>query len=196
MAEAELPDWTDQKMGTMVRAALWLVSEVGEGNVFTREQLRAAFPDVAQIDRRVRDLRELGWQIATNRDDALLRPHESRFVRTGEPVWEPGVRRTPRVQRRRSGVAEMRMRAPERILQEPDPEAAWERVEKLSPNEQALLLAWIAMDRRPSSPAELAWRAYRSLPDRQRHELAAKLGAVVSAELSDEPPVLEQSGDE
>jgi hypothetical protein len=38
--------WNDPKLkvGSMVRAALWLVEEVGEGNTFTKEQLREAFP--------------------------------------------------------------------------------------------------------------------------------------------------------
>ncbi|MGW5200753.1 hypothetical protein [Streptomyces spiralis] len=74
----------------MKRAALWLVSEVGLGNTFTKEQLRAAFPGVSQIDRRMRDLRDFGWRIHTNREDAELDPHEQRFVKQGDPVWEPG----------------------------------------------------------------------------------------------------------
>ncbi|MFI5522366.1 hypothetical protein [Streptomyces platensis] len=85
-----LPSWTDEKFGTMKRAALWLVSVVGEGNVFTKAQLRDAFPDTSQIDRRMRDLRGHGWRIDTNRDDVSLDPHEQRFVQQGEPVWEPG----------------------------------------------------------------------------------------------------------
>lgn len=85
-----LPSWNDAKFGTMKRAALWLVTEVGEGNVFTKADLRAAFPGVAQIDRRMRDLRDHGWRIDTNREDAGLDTHEQRFVEQGEPVWEPG----------------------------------------------------------------------------------------------------------
>jgi hypothetical protein len=86
----EFPSWQNTKMGTMKRAALWLVSEVGEGNVFTKAQLREAFPDVSQIDRRMRDLRDHGWRIDTNREDLNLDAHEQRFVQQGEPVWEPG----------------------------------------------------------------------------------------------------------
>lgn len=85
-----LPSWENTKMGTMKRAALWLVSEVGEGNVFTKAQLRDAFPEVSQIDRRMRDLRDHGWRIDTNREDLSLDAHEQRFVQMGEPVWEPG----------------------------------------------------------------------------------------------------------
>jgi hypothetical protein len=42
------PAWNDPnfKGGTMARGALWLLQEVGEGNTFTKEQLRVAFPGV------------------------------------------------------------------------------------------------------------------------------------------------------
>ncbi|MFF4771989.1 hypothetical protein ACFY05_03950 [Microtetraspora fusca] len=86
----QLPSWQDTKLGTMKRAALWLVHVVGVGNSFTKEQLRDAFPGVAQIDRRMRDLRDFGWKIDTNREDLTLDPNEQRFVTMGEPVWEPG----------------------------------------------------------------------------------------------------------
>ncbi|MEV6178954.1 hypothetical protein [Streptomyces sp. NPDC052015] len=86
----DLPSWEDTKLGTMKRAALWLVTEVGEGNIFTKENVKTAFPGVSQADRRVRDLREFGWQIDTNREDASLGQHEQRFVKQGAAVWEPG----------------------------------------------------------------------------------------------------------
>lgn len=85
-----LPSWTDTKLGTMKRAALWLVSVVGEGNTFTKENVKEAFPGVSQADRRVRDLRKHGWRIDTNREDSSLGQHEQRFVAQGEPVWQPG----------------------------------------------------------------------------------------------------------
>ncbi|WP_330351525.1 hypothetical protein [Streptomyces sp. NBC_00582] len=85
-----LPSWEDKNLGTMKRAALWLATVVGEGNVFTKENVKEAFPGVSQADRRVRDLREFGWQIDTNREDASLGQHEQRFVRQGAAVWEPG----------------------------------------------------------------------------------------------------------
>ncbi|MFC7305305.1 hypothetical protein ACFQVC_13860 [Streptomyces monticola] len=74
----------------MKRAALWLVQEVGVGATFTKGQLRDAFPEVAQIDRRMRDLRDFDWQIHTRREDVTLEANEQRFVAQGEPVWEPG----------------------------------------------------------------------------------------------------------
>ena len=77
----------------MVRGALWLLNDVGVGNTFTKEQLRQAFPGVSQIDRRVRDLRDYGWVIRSNTEDATLRPEEQRFIQAGLRVWEPAERR-------------------------------------------------------------------------------------------------------
>jgi hypothetical protein len=74
----------------MKRVALWLITEIGEGSEFTKEDLRHAFPGVAQVDRRLRDLRSFDWQIDTNREDPALGPHQQRFVKGGVPVWEPG----------------------------------------------------------------------------------------------------------
>ena len=85
-----LPAWTDDRLGTMKRAALWLVQVVGEGNTFTKSQLREAFPEIAQIDRRMRDLRAFGWKIDTNREDVSLDLNEQRFAQRGTSVWEPG----------------------------------------------------------------------------------------------------------
>lgn len=79
----------------MIRVALWLHQEVGEGNVFTKADLRDAFPGVEQVDRRMRDLRTRGWRIATNADDASLTPNELRFAKAGDNVWEAGKARAP-----------------------------------------------------------------------------------------------------
>ncbi|MGA1827300.1 hypothetical protein [Microbacterium sp.] len=89
------PRWDDPslKAGTMVRAALWLVQEVGEGNTFTKEQLRLAFPGIAQADRRVRDLRDFGWVLDTNASDVTLSAEEQRFSKRGVDVWNADVRR-------------------------------------------------------------------------------------------------------
>jgi hypothetical protein len=180
MVDRELPDWTSSKMGTMVRAALWLVTKVGEGNVFTREQLRAAFPETAQVDRRVRDLRDHGWVIDTNREDPTLSFGESRFVHAGAPVWEPGSRR-PVAARARSFQPEVA-----RIVRRPDAESVWALLKDLSFKERSMILAWMAMGQRPSSPAERAWRAFRGLSDGERDELATKLGELVIADIADE----------
>ncbi|MDR6621071.1 hypothetical protein [Sinomonas atrocyanea] len=89
------PRWDDKqlKVGTMARAALWLLQVVGEGNAFTKEQLRIAFPGVSQADRRVRDLRDYGWVLDTSVSDATLARDEQRFVRRGVDVWVPSLRR-------------------------------------------------------------------------------------------------------
>ena len=88
------PRWDDPqlKAGTMVRAALWLLQEVGEGNTFTKEQLREAFPGIAQADRRVRDLRDYGWVLDTNASDATLSAVEQRFTKRGIDVWDDDQR--------------------------------------------------------------------------------------------------------
>ncbi|WP_311317013.1 hypothetical protein [Streptomyces sp. CEV 2-1] len=74
----------------MKRAALWLVAVVGEDGTFTKEDVKNAFPGISQADRRVRDLRDYGWRIATHREDATLGQHQQRFVAQGQPVWERG----------------------------------------------------------------------------------------------------------
>lgn len=91
-----LPSWRDTGIGSMARAALWLVQEVGEGNIFTKAELREAFPDVAQIDRRIRDLRDHDWKISPSREDPTLRQQEQRFVAQGAEVWIPGKSKAPK----------------------------------------------------------------------------------------------------
>jgi hypothetical protein len=90
-----LPAWNDPelKAGTMVRGALWLVQVIGEGNTYTKAQLRDAFPGVSQADRRIRDLRDYGWVLRTNAEDATLTAEDQRFVKAGVPVWDPAARR-------------------------------------------------------------------------------------------------------
>ncbi|MDI1458722.1 hypothetical protein NHG22_33645 [Streptomyces sp. ATE26] len=90
-----LPRWNDPelKAGTMIRGALWLVQQIGEGNTFTKEQIRGAFPGISQADRRIRDLRDYGWVMLTNTEDATLAAEDQRFVKAGVPVWDPAARR-------------------------------------------------------------------------------------------------------
>lgn len=89
-----MPVWNDPdtKAGTMVRGALWLVQEIGEGNTFTKRDVRVAFPDTAQADRRIRDLRDYGWIIHSSAHDATLHLEEQRFVKAGAAVWDPRAR--------------------------------------------------------------------------------------------------------
>ncbi|MEV8143516.1 hypothetical protein [Specibacter sp. NPDC078709] len=76
----------------MKKAALWLADFVGEGEVFTKDELRETFPGVSQIDRRVRDLRDHGWIINTRSEDLDLELDEQRLVRIGGNVWVAGYR--------------------------------------------------------------------------------------------------------
>jgi hypothetical protein len=50
----------------------FLREEVGLGNTFTMTQLRERYPGIAQIDRRMRDLRPAGWIIESNQTDPTL----------------------------------------------------------------------------------------------------------------------------
>lgn len=90
-----VPVWNDPllKAGTMVRGALWLLTEVGEGNTFTKASLRDAFPGISQIDRRIRDLRKYGWVIYASTEDASLASDEQRFVSRGSDIWDPASRK-------------------------------------------------------------------------------------------------------
>ena len=87
------PAWDDTSVGgTMVRGALWLLQVVGEGNTFTKNQLREAFPGVSQVDRRIRDLRDYGWVVYSSSEDATLLREDQRFVHAGVPVWDRNAR--------------------------------------------------------------------------------------------------------
>lgn len=87
------PSWDDPGAGgTMIRGALWLIQVVGEGGTFTKNQLREAFPGVAQVDRRIRDLRDFGWIVHSSAEDASLLREDQRFVKAGIPVWDPKAR--------------------------------------------------------------------------------------------------------
>src|SRR3954451_2362547 len=87
-----IPDWKTSSAGARIRVALWLVTEIGEGGTFTKSQLREAFPNVEQVDRRMRDLRPEGWSILTAAEDPTLAPEELRLGRIGGRVWERGYR--------------------------------------------------------------------------------------------------------
>jgi hypothetical protein len=87
-----VPDWRTSIVGTRVRVALWLATEIGVGGSFTKAHLREAFPRIEQVDRRMRDLRADGWVISTYREDRSLASDELRLVAIGGPVWDPSYR--------------------------------------------------------------------------------------------------------
>lgn len=73
-------------MSSLEDAAKWLREKVGVGGVFTKEDLREAFPGVTQIDRRVRDLRKCGWVINTRREDGTLSRAQMRLVKVAGTI--------------------------------------------------------------------------------------------------------------
>lgn len=73
------------------RVAQYLGEIIDEGETFTMNQVRYAIPDVNQIDRRMRELRELGWRIDTYKTDPTLSPEELRVTKVGDRIWEPGA---------------------------------------------------------------------------------------------------------
>ncbi|MFF5109613.1 HNH endonuclease [Streptosporangium sp. NPDC000509] len=69
-----------------------------------------------------------------------------------------------------------------------DTEDVWNLVSVLSPQNRARLLAWIAIDQKPPTPAEKAWALYRRLRPDQRTAIARRLGqAVIDQTESDTP---------
>ena len=52
------------------------IASIGEGNKFTKLELHNAVPDFAQVDRRMRDLRECGWVIDNYKVNPSLKPNE------------------------------------------------------------------------------------------------------------------------
>jgi hypothetical protein len=82
-------------MGAAKRSAKWLHEVVGVGKVFTKAQLREAVPDREQVDRRMRQLREIGWVIHTSSEDASLSNEQLRVVTEGEQPWVEGYRWPP-----------------------------------------------------------------------------------------------------
>jgi 5-methylcytosine-specific restriction endonuclease McrA len=87
-----VPYWQNSKFGSRNRVANWLAEVVGEGAVFTKNQLREALPGIEQIDRRMRDLRPLGWVIRTYKDMTTLAAEELFLEEIGDRVWEPNYR--------------------------------------------------------------------------------------------------------
>lgn len=91
--EGSLPDPLS-KGGTRKLIARWLASEIGEGGIFTIEQVEKmiqASTGVQRVeaDRRVRELREARWIIANYRTDPTLLASEHRLVKIGDDICHP-----------------------------------------------------------------------------------------------------------
>ncbi|MBW1599978.1 HNH endonuclease [Streptomyces sp. JJ38] len=66
-----------------IRLVAEFIAGVGPGGTFTKLDLFRAVPDVAQADRRMRQLREMGWRIDNYKINPNLRPNEYRVVELG-----------------------------------------------------------------------------------------------------------------
>lgn len=100
-AETGPPDltafWANPRHGARKRVAHYLYVKVGEGQVFSQERIRDAIRDedgrgINQIDRRRRELNEVGWIIRNYKDMATLAPDELYLEKIGDHIWEPGYR--------------------------------------------------------------------------------------------------------
>jgi hypothetical protein len=91
------PFWRNPGHGAKKRVAHYLYSVVGQGKTFNVDSLRDAIrkPDgsgVDEVDRRMRELREVGWQIRNYKDMATLAPNQLHLETVGDHIWEPGYR--------------------------------------------------------------------------------------------------------
>jgi 5-methylcytosine-specific restriction endonuclease McrA len=87
-----IPVWQDDSMGAAKRVGHYLATEVGEGERFNKATLREIIPNTEQVDRRMRDLRKVGWKIRNYKDKGSLRPNELFLEQIGDHVWEDGYK--------------------------------------------------------------------------------------------------------
>jgi hypothetical protein len=90
--ESPIPLWKRDTVGAAKRVGHYLATEVGEGNKFDKQTLRQIVPNTEQVDRRMRDLRKVGWVIRNYKDKASLRPNELYLETIGDHVWETGYK--------------------------------------------------------------------------------------------------------
>jgi 5-methylcytosine-specific restriction endonuclease McrA len=86
------PIWQNSSVGAAKRVGHYLAVVVGEGNKFNKSALRETVPNTEQVDRRMRDLRKVGWKIRNYKDMASLKPNELYLEEIGDKVWEDGYR--------------------------------------------------------------------------------------------------------
>lgn len=75
----------------------WHMEQAGIGSVFTVEQLehwvQAAMIQQGkpgkrvEVDRRLRELREIGWVIDSHYDDRTLGANQYRLIQIGRKIW-------------------------------------------------------------------------------------------------------------
>ncbi|WP_432524211.1 hypothetical protein [Kineococcus sp. SYSU DK006] len=86
-------DYHDETLGSRARVALFLATEVGEGGRFRKQALRLAFPGIDQVDRRMRELRTMGWAFDYASDPEDQRVRITTVTRIGLHIWNPEVPR-------------------------------------------------------------------------------------------------------
>jgi 5-methylcytosine-specific restriction endonuclease McrA len=84
--------WEDSSAGAAKRVGHYLATEIGENKTFNKQDLRKVVPDTEQVDRRMRDLRKVGWIIRTYKDKASLKPNELFLEKIGDGVWKAGYK--------------------------------------------------------------------------------------------------------
>lgn len=87
-----IPLWQNDSLGASKRVAHYLANEVGVGNIFEKSTLRNIIPETEQVDRRMRDLRKVGWLIRNYKDKATLKPNELYLEKIGDSIWEDGYK--------------------------------------------------------------------------------------------------------
>lgn len=93
------PGSEKRKYGAENKLAAWLAFNIEVGERFTMPQLRRALGDgivpnnAEHLNRRLRSLREVGWQLPTMKDDALLLTGQYQLLNIG---WHPGVGKRPK----------------------------------------------------------------------------------------------------
>lgn len=73
------------RQSSIVKVAAFIAS-VGKGNKFKKLALLEAVPGVSQADRRMRDLRSMGWVIENYKNNPTLNPDEYLLVSIGTRV--------------------------------------------------------------------------------------------------------------
>jgi 5-methylcytosine-specific restriction endonuclease McrA len=84
--------WADSSIGAAKRVAHYLATVVGEGSKFDKATLREIVPNTEQVDRRMRDLRKVGWVIRNYKDKGSLKPNELYLEKVGDHIWEDGYK--------------------------------------------------------------------------------------------------------
>jgi 5-methylcytosine-specific restriction endonuclease McrA len=92
---------------SLVRVAKFIAS-VGENTIFTKMDLLEAVPGVAQADRRMRDLRDMGWTIENYKTNPQLRPEQYLVRKVGTRI-DLGERRPSTARKSISGPIRRRV---------------------------------------------------------------------------------------